>query len=213
MRHFVKLGSPKMIQSIIALATLPFMFLNIFAGIGGGIWLLILGQYKPVVIGIGLIIIGRFITGFLLMPGLIFLAPLMANERMLENKLVSIPILVLSTAYTYCVMGAWALAIFFYFPRYITTYDAFTPIILLSYAASTGIWNYMAQQEARSGNDKSGFSAFFHQLSCVALMVYIYKHFQYPDLQDMAIWYAIPMSVALLVQVSTILMLRPSKYQ
>lgn len=196
-----------MLQAIMALVTLvalPLMVLNLFAGIGGSVWLLVLGEYNPVLVSLALLVLGHFIVSVLLAPSLIFLAPFSANERLAENPVAAILLVVLSNIYTYCIMGLWSVGIFFEFPSFINTSNAILPTILLSYASSTSTWSFLAERDAASGNDYSTLSAFFNQVGCAALMLYTYNHFRHPNWQEMAIWYGAPMTAALVVQVAIV---------
>ena len=59
----------------------------------------------------------------------------------------------------------------------------------------------MAQKE---GNELSALSSFFHQIGCVALMVYAYNNFGDLNAYRMAAWYAAPMLIGLIIQVGGI---------
>ena len=58
----------------------------------------------------------------------------------------------------------------------------------------------MAQREMQAGNEYSSMSAFFNQIGCIALIVYTYNHLRYPNLYEMAVWFAVPMMVSLALQ-------------
>ena len=81
-------------------------------------------------------------------------------------------------------------------------------MLLLSYSASVGVWNYFASQEAKRGNPNDMFIVLFHQIGCIALMFYVYHHFlfyvyrHHLDPYEMAIWYGTPMVIPLVKQVA-----------
>jgi len=74
------------------------------------------------------------------------------------------------------------------------------PALLWSYAASTAIWNHMAQRELQAGNEYTPISAFFHQLGCAALVVYGIAAFPSLQPEEMVFWYAVPMVLSLIIQ-------------
>src|SRR5262249_34621293 len=152
---------------------LPIMILNFFSGIVGGVWLAILGHWHLVIIGLVLSFAGTFVVSLLLMPSLVLTLPVLSIEKLAKSKLAMIPLMLLSVGYTYCVMGVWAIGVFWYFSKDVG-YDARIPTLLWSYSTATAVWSYMAQKEAQTGNEYSSFSAFFNQIGCIALMIYVY---------------------------------------
>ena len=184
-----------------AIVAIPIMILNFLSGIVGGIWLGVLGYWYVILIGLGLTVAGTFLVSLLLMPGMLFIAPMLGNERLAQSKFAMIPLTFCSVFYTYCVMGIWAIGIYWYFAQNVGP-NAVVPVVLWSYSTATAVWSYMAQKEAQTGNDYSTLSAFFHQIGCIALMIYTYNNFRDPNLSEMAVWFAIPMVISLFVQVA-----------
>jgi hypothetical protein len=184
-----------------SLLVLPFMLLNFFAGIVGGIWLALLGEWEVVVLGLGLSFVGAAIVGILLMPSLLIMLPIFgaaAAARLDRSPIFMGFAALLGVGYTYCIMGLWAHAIFRVFTWNMDA-DAKLPILLWCYAASTAVWNYMAQ---RDNNEWTPMSAFFHQVGCVSLMVYAWGAFPRLQMWPMIWWYMVPMVCALLFQVA-----------
>jgi len=135
------------------------------------------------------------------MPSLILIAPVLRNEQLAESNLAMIPLSFLSGGYTYVVMGMWAIAIYWYFSQNVGS-NATIPVILWSYSTATAVWSYVAQKELQAGNDYSALSAWFNQIGCIALMIYIYNNFRNPSLSEMAAWFAVPMILSLIVQIA-----------
>jgi hypothetical protein len=187
-------------EAMLAIFSIFFLFLNLFAAVGAGIWLAILGEWQILLWGIGLTIFGAFIVSLLLAPSLLLVAPIAANPNLARSTVALAFLTTFSTLYTYCVMGVWAICIFYYFANASRASSAL-PTVLWSYAVATGVWSYMAQKEAQSGNQYSALSAFFNQISCVVLMVYSYANYRDLELVEMAVWYAIPMAIALAINV------------
>lgn len=177
------------------------MLLNFGAGLIGGIWLAYLGYWYLLLLGLGLTIGGTFLVSLLLMPSLILIAPVAASEKLSASTMLMIPLTVISVGYTYCVMGAWTIGIFWYFAHEVSS-NAIIPVVLWSYSAATAAWSYMAQKEAQTGNDYSTMSAFFNQIGCIALIVYVYTHFGDLRLYDMGVWFAVPMIISLALQLT-----------
>jgi hypothetical protein len=191
---------------------LPIMILNFFSGIVGGVWLAVLGYWHIILVAIGLIMGGSLLVSLLLMPSLLLLGPVAMSQRLTESKLVMIPLTLLSVGYTYCVMGVWAIGIFWYFSSNVDSAAAL-PTVLWSYSTATAVWNYMAQREAQAGNEYSGLSAVFNQFGCIALMVYVYSNFRHLDFYEMAVWFSVPMAISLVIQVIFMLsMMRRARY-
>ncbi len=180
---------------------LPLMLLNLLAGIVGGVWLLLLGKWQLVALGLASTIGGTFIISLLLLPGTLIMLPFMrdAPDAQPRSALFVVAAGLIGLGYTYCVMGAWAIMAF-----KVMTSDAGSaakiPALLWSYAASTAIWNHMAQRELQAGNEYTPISAFFHQIGCVALLVYGFAMFPRLHLGDMTVWYSLPMVLSLILQ-------------
>lgn len=183
---------------------LPLMLFNFLSGIVGGIWLAFLGEWDLVLIGVGLAFAGAMAVSLLLLPSMIFLAPIAASERAASNKLIVLPLAVLSVGYTYMVMGIWALAIFWYFSHNSKSAALF-PMLLWSYSCATGAWSYLAQKDLQAGNDQAAMSSFFNQIGCLSLMLYVYLYRPNLEIKEMAIWFGVPMALSLIIQVGSML--------
>ena len=186
------------------IATLPLLILNLVSGILGGIWLAVLGEWNVVVVGIVLTLCGKFLVSLLLMPSLILLAPFFAIKKLAESVFVAVPLTILSVTYTYFVMGLWAIGIFWYFSKQVNE-NAAIPVVFWSYSIATAVWSYLARFDEQSGNHYSGMSNFFYQIGCVSLMIYTYRNFHNVEFYSMAIWFAVPMAVGLIVHVPTVI--------
>jgi len=152
-------------QSILIILFLPVMLLNFFGGIIGGVWLMVLGEWGAIGTALGAAIFGTIFCGFLLMPGLLFSAPGVAlYERRGVLRLISYPLLFLGFLWTFIVMSIWALGMFHTFLAKSDS-TSLAPMMLVAFAAATGPWSYMAQQEAKGGNEYSSITAMFLSLA------------------------------------------------
>lgn len=178
-----------------AVLILPIMILNFFAGIVGGVWLAVEGEWSLIGYGLAITVGGAFAASILLLPGIVLAAPAVAATERGNIRIASF-FGVLSLLYTYFIMGAWAIFVFIWFAGE-TKYTI--PCLLWSYSTATATWSYLAQKEA-SSNEYSAISAFFHQIGCIALMIYAYSNFRHLEWSEMAIWYAVPMAAGAIFQ-------------
>src|SRR5438132_10161469 len=65
----------KALTAIITALSIPLMILNMLGAVVSGIWLIVIGQWTPVVEGIVWFIVSSFLLGFALAPGLLLAAP------------------------------------------------------------------------------------------------------------------------------------------
>jgi hypothetical protein len=104
-------------------------------------------------------------------PSMILLVPIASSIDFVKSRLLTSALVALSVTYTFCVMGAWAVAVFYLFPRHINTQDAIIPMLIWSYCSATSVWSFFALRDARSGDDPMPLSILFDQIGCVALML------------------------------------------
>lgn len=178
-----------------SLIILPIMILNFFAGIVGGVWLAIAGEWGIVGYGLLITIFGVIAASLLLAPGIILAFPaIAAAER--GNNFLSAVFGIPSIIYTYLVMGAWAI---FIFALLISKSHNLIPAVLWSYSTATATWSYMAQKEAGS-NPYSGLTATFHQFGCISLGTYYLLYFPRLNWETMAYCYGVPMVIGAAIQ-------------
>lgn len=158
-------------QGLIALLSLPLMLLNFFGVIVGIVWLMVLGEWRPLGVALFAIFAGVVACSFALMPGLLVTAPaLMMHEKGGAARIASYPLMFLGLAWTFAVMCAWALWWFAYY-FHIANLSSLVPMMLVAYGVATSPWSYMAQKEAQGGNDQSAFTLFFLQIACAVIFV------------------------------------------
>lgn len=73
---FLQKTTTALVASFGALSV-PLAILNMLGGIVSGIWLAFLGEWDPILSGLGFMIFSGFVIGFALMPGLLFAGPAM----------------------------------------------------------------------------------------------------------------------------------------
>lgn len=175
---------------------LPLMLLNFFAGILGGIGMLLQGEWGLFLFGLGCTFIGVFILSFLLLPGMIFLpAVSWAAERN------NVPLMFLAgvpaIAWTYLVLAVSCVVIF---GTMVQGSDASISNMLWGYAAATGPWSYMAREDAKAGNDNASTTAFFAQLGVISMMVATFVNPSGTSFYRLIYWFAPFLVLGLLVQ-------------
>lgn len=147
---------------------LPIVVLNYFGFIISGIWLLVLGQWRSVVVGFLISMVAPFVLGLAILPGMIFHGPTVY----FAERRVTIGVYFfgfLSSVYMYTLITAWSTGITFYFLRDAPSH-AFWPLLIWSYGVATSPWSYMAQ---RDQSIASFYSVFFMQVAFIVMMVSI----------------------------------------
>ena len=185
----------------LSVLVLPIVVLNWLAGIVGGIWLLIVGKWALLGMGLAVIFFGHFLLSLLLMPAMLLVVPagiaFNANRTIL-GIVLSIP----SILWTYALIGVSNYLIFVYVLGHMGS-TSLLPILLWAYAASTANWTYMAAMEARGDPDTaSGVPAFGAQVGCATMMIIVYLQDGHPDPIDLIIGLSVPLLIALLFQLT-----------
>src|SRR5689334_2165259 len=153
---------------LLTLFQLPIMILNFLGFIFSGIWLLVTGQWRLVVVGFFISIFAPLFLGLALLPGMLIGVP----GVYFANRRITIGVYFfgfLSSVYTYAVITAWCGAITFYFLRDASP-AVFWPLLIWSYGVATSPWTYMAQKD---NSVPSFLAAFFAQVGFIVMMISI----------------------------------------
>ncbi len=195
-----------MIQAILGLISIPVMLLN-FGWIVGGIWLVILGEWGLLGLGLASMFISSFGLGFVLMPGFLLALPgTLALDRG-EHVIGGLCVLA-SNLWTLVVITVWCVGCFYVVLRYYNA-GSIWPYLLWAYGMATGPWSYMA---ARGGSNETGslLSAFGACVGAIAIMgVLLFA--DDPSILDCTIAFSIPMTAVLLFQIVIAFMLLRDK--
>jgi len=156
----------KEVQTLFTIFQLPIVVLNFFGFVVSGVWLLVIGQWSTVGVGLIIAVFAPFALGFALLPGMIIGSP----GIYFANRGVTIGVYFfgfLSSVYTYALISAWCGGVTFYFLR-----DApartFWPLLIWSYGVATSPWSYMAQKDQSVA---AFLGAFFAQVAFIVMMV------------------------------------------
>lgn len=196
-------------EKLVMLLMVPLMLLNFFGGIGSGIWLAILGEWWAIGYGVVGLLLSHYLLAIIIMPGLLLAGPAVVLIEK-GKTFLAFPFLLLSQLYTYAVISAWCMFVFYFFMRQ-AGQDTFWPLLIWSYGVALGPWMYMARKEQQVGTgDASAMTTFFAQVAyiVVALVVVLGS----AALIDLAIIFGAIMLVAMLIQTGiTLAMLRDEK--
>jgi len=156
----------RILNIVISAVSVPLALANLLGGVGAGIWLAILGQWKAVGIGLAIGVGGHFLINLMLMPRMLLAgAALSLTEK---NKPGVAYLGFLGLAYTHVIVAVWCVGILAAFSALSTTHTRI-PMLFLSYEAATGPWAYLAYRDQQSGgNVLSGVAVFFAEVGYLA---------------------------------------------
>ena len=121
-------------ETLFRIFQLPIVVLNFFGFIISGIWLLVLGQWRSVVVGFLISMVAPFVLGVAILPGMIFHGPTVyfAERRVIIGVYF---FGFLSSVYIYTLITAWCTGVTFYFLRDAPSH-AFWPLLIWSYGVA-----------------------------------------------------------------------------
>jgi tetratricopeptide (TPR) repeat protein len=163
----------KALTAVITALSVPLLILNLLGAIVSGIWLVVIGEWRPVGLGILFFFGSSFLLSFALMPGMLLAAP--AAWFAARGKTLGLVLFgTLSSIYTLALVTLWCCSVLFLFVKDATA-GSIIPRLIWSYGIATGPWAYMASQE--QGPDGEGFastmSTFLAQLAYLVIMLLV----------------------------------------
>ncbi len=163
----------KAFVALLALLPLPIIILNSFGWIVASIWLLSAGLWKPIIICLGVAVLGPMMIAVAMLPGMIFAVPSsVAIER--GNFATGFFLAIPTIFYTTALMVAWS---YFFLTRFLMMgpVELHTPLLILSYTAAISPWAYAASQEEKStqGNGSMNFSSFSVAILMISYIIAI----------------------------------------
>ena len=163
----------EIIKRMIKVFSWPILLMNTVGGIASGLWLIFLGRWADVGLGILVLMAGGFLLGFAILPGIIFAVPAMYFQRKaIRSGMLFFAFL--SVAYTMLVIAIWCSAIFFTFATRADSAASLIALLLWSYGVAIGPLAFLAQKDA--DNEYSMLSTFFAQaayLLVIALAIVV----------------------------------------
>ena len=136
-------------SKIIEILTIPIMLMNGFSAIAGGAWLVLIGEWKLLGIGIALLFTSHFILSFAMLPGMLITA--IATPFIEKNSPLQYVFAYLSQLYTNILIVIWCFGSFFYCYSFYGGEGLFDfgliPYALWSWGIALGPWQFFANKE------------------------------------------------------------------
>jgi len=156
-------------QPFLMLLVVPVLLLNFFGSIVSGIWLIVLGQWWALLIGVA-VLFSPFVLGLAMAPGFALAVPTVGLLQR-GKVLLAMPLILLSQAYTFAVVGGWCLFIYDVFMSRAAE-ATFWPLLIWSYGLALAPWMYLAQKDRQAdAGEGSIVTTFFAQMAYLALML------------------------------------------
>lgn len=182
------------------LLVLPFIILNMLAGLVGGAAMLFQGEWAAFILGLAWMLAGAFVLSLALLPSMIFV-PIVkwaAERESLPLMLIAgIPAMI----WTYVVIAVSCVVVF---AAIINKAGVGFFQMLWGYAAATGPWSFLARKDVEAGNDQASMPAFFSQLGVIAMMVGTFINPDGTDFFTLIYWFAPVLGIGLLLQLLTV---------
>ena len=178
-----------------------FVFLQIFGGLVGGIWLAVIGEWGTIGFYFLVLALATPVLGIALMPSL-FLGGVGAVFANKHSRLGYLTLGFLSSLYVAALMTVWCVGILVVFMNR-AGQESWIPTLLLSYGAATGPWAFMASKEIRSdgsGGDMAALAAISAQGAYI-LIVFV-GLVAAATLQTLAITFAVVMLGVVAIQMA-----------
>ena len=149
------------------LVSAPLRLIWPISAVVGAVWLGILGEWGNIVIGFGAAAVAPF-----LLSGLLFaigapLGFLMAEADEVGDRTLLWITLVLSQLLTYAVVSAWLWAVFWFFLSS-PAQGALWPLVMWSYAAAMGPWEYLMAKNRDESVMTANFTNSTAAVACIA---------------------------------------------
>ena len=101
----------KAVLGILTVLAVPLILMNMLGGVVSGIWLIVLHEWRPLLLGLFSLFFATFLISLALLPTYLFIAP--ATKLFERGYIVFGPILALPVSvYTTFIMAAWCHGIF-----------------------------------------------------------------------------------------------------
>lgn len=154
------------VASMLGVISVPLMVLNFISGFVSAIWLLVIGEWRSVLLGLVIAAVASFAIGILLLPTLLFAGLASTGKRALQYISV-----VLSTLYVGTIIVVWCTIILLVFLGR-TSQRNVIPMMFWSYEVATGPWAYMASKDG--GNTYSMISTVFAEVGYAVVLVMVF---------------------------------------
>lgn len=163
----------KALTAIITALSVPLIILNMLGAIVSGIWLAVLGQWRPLGFGVLSFFVSSFLLSFAIMPAILLVAS--AAWLAEKGKIVGVVFFgTLSSLYNLALVTVWCCGVLYFFVRDASD-GTLIPRLIWSYGVATGPWSYFASQERGDGSEgfASTIAVFFAQLAYLVIMLLV----------------------------------------
>jgi hypothetical protein len=143
----------KIIINILTLLCVPIVILNLLGGLISAIWLAVLGNWRTIGIGIGLMILSGSILRIVLMPAILLIAPTPYFARKRSMLLVR-AFTFLGSLYITTVFALWCAGVLLFFVN-MTTDKSIIPVLIWSYVVAIGPLVILTNKEVQAGGGES----------------------------------------------------------
>lgn len=165
------------LTKLITILGVPFSILNAFGGIVAAIWLIAIGDWKTLIVGVVLVVFSSHSIAILMLPGAAFsviAAAVGAKTNMRGMMFYSAAFI--NNLYIVVVITVWCIGVLMIFMALYSKAHAssISPYLLGSYGPALGVWQYLAVKEG-SGPGLQGIGSitivFFAQVAYVVVML------------------------------------------
>ncbi|HYG23359.1 MAG TPA: hypothetical protein VEH04_11300 [Verrucomicrobiae bacterium] len=141
------------VGSLVAILVLPLMILNMLGGLISAIWLLVLGEWKPVALGSVTFLFSGPALGMALIPSVIFaMRPAEQCERS-GNQVGVLIFGFVGFAYTFALFSVWCMAVMLCAVR-ISSGSTLLPLLLWSYGVALSPILWLAKKDQEGGRNE-----------------------------------------------------------
>jgi hypothetical protein len=155
-------------QALFTALAIPFIVVNMFGGIVGGVWLAFQGQWWTIGLGFLVMLIGTWPLMIAMMPGLLLAAPGMYFTSR-NMPLAATFFVFLNSLYTNAVVTAWCLGVLYVFLMRYQYENSIIPTLLWAYAIAMGPLAYLGKGDGP--NSGSAVTTMFAQFGYAAALI------------------------------------------
>lgn len=162
------------IPFIFQMLIIPLALLNALGGFVSGLWLIILGLWHPVILGILYGVFSSYFICLLLLPTILIGG--IAAILFKKNKILGMLFGFINILYIDLLMALWCIWILYYFMGF-ATYNAVIPMLIWSYGVAFAPWLWLSYKDQQSGNNSSLYSIFFAETAYIIAIIMSFMHF------------------------------------
>lgn len=162
-------------ERLIKLAAPVIIFLNTLGPIISGIWLIVLGEWKLVIVSF--LVTAFFaakLIGLALLPQIAIIAPALYFAKQL-NRILTYFFVALSHLYAAALMVGWSvLALYYFVPANVLhSFNTAAPHLIWAYGIAVSPWTYIAMHESGNNDSLAPIFCFFIQIGFIAAIIAI----------------------------------------